>query len=487
MVLRRPPSQPGRGNHRAARAKEVVDIAFANITDHGPQLLRYMAKAAPGYIGIAAHHRRAQELPELEHRYCSYLGYKSYWTPAEDTGRGGTQGGTAFFARKHLASTSLIDASEGAHFLGWQQPRGWTAATIRLEGISVVIICLYLKDGIKCTGVNQKTLIDLGSWISTLSVGWAIFADWNMSPGELAASGWVHRVRGTIEAPAGVTHTCSTGGGSLIDFVVFAEFLRPFFVGVEADLTTPWSPHCTIVGRIRRRPRTVLVRTLQVPRAFDLPAISRKDSRSSNAGDAELNWHKALECAAAQLGGGERLRGEYASSPVAAAGGPVGMALSALVVVWASAAEAFLATSLPGAVHPGVDQRLYKGRCTRHKLSIVPACSTVPASLGAHASFKQYPRLAWWGTVKGRLREYRACLIKIGKGISGAAAHAQRVREVLQHLGTHIPPGLALANDDPQDALQLDDQWRDNLADIGDARGGELDALVQEADRAPRC
>ena len=72
----------------------LLAVHFANITDHGPQFLGFMGTREPELYAIAEHHRPASELEELRHRYRHYLGYRSFWSEAAPTGKGGTHGGT---------------------------------------------------------------------------------------------------------------------------------------------------------------------------------------------------------------------------------------------------------------------------------------------------------------------------------------------------------------------------------------------------------
>eukprot|EP00973_Karenia_brevis_P056173 7811667-Karenia_brevis.AAC.1 len=90
-------------------------------------------------------------------------------------------------------------------------PRGFTAVSV------------HLKDGIKATGCNLEFLEVLGTYIASCGEAWVAGGDWNMSPHELMASGWLTQVSGEIVASSDIT--CTSGHGDVLDYFVVSAGL----------------------------------------------------------------------------------------------------------------------------------------------------------------------------------------------------------------------------------------------------------------------
>ena len=71
---------------------------------------------------------------------------------------------------------------------------------------------------------------------------WADAADWNMTPQELAATGWLDQIKGTILEQPGVDFTCAGSSGRVLDFAVVSKGLAPAFSPAGVDFTTVWRP-----------------------------------------------------------------------------------------------------------------------------------------------------------------------------------------------------------------------------------------------------
>ena len=108
---------------------------------------------------------------------------------------------------------------------------------------------MYLKDGVKGTGVNIEFLHVLGQYLSCLEVPWIAAGDWNMSPGELRATGWLGQVAGDMIAPSGFT--CSAGGGDTLDYFVVSAGLASRCTGAGVWSAAPSSPHSPVWLTIR--------------------------------------------------------------------------------------------------------------------------------------------------------------------------------------------------------------------------------------------
>ena len=64
---------------------------------------------------------------------------------------------------------------------------------------------------------------------------------WNVTPEELIASKWVHKLRGQVLRPLDTAFTCTAGKQRLLDYVVHSEALEG-----KLSLTcvpSPWLSH----------------------------------------------------------------------------------------------------------------------------------------------------------------------------------------------------------------------------------------------------
>ena len=82
--------------------------------------------------------------------------------------------------RLHLCPVELV--SSGYPLPGEGHPRDWTAVAIPLKGTELVVISLYLTDGLGCTGINATKLAQLTSWLKLVRRPWVVFADWSATP-----------------------------------------------------------------------------------------------------------------------------------------------------------------------------------------------------------------------------------------------------------------------------------------------------------------
>ena len=109
---------------------------------------------------------------------------------------------------------------------------------LRLKGVSVLLVELYLITGIGMTAGNLEMLQQLLVLMSRLSMPVVIAADWQCTPVELSETGWLERARVTLSVPE-VDSTCNVGGRVIVVFAV-STCLVPLIVSVSADLEVPW-------------------------------------------------------------------------------------------------------------------------------------------------------------------------------------------------------------------------------------------------------
>jgi len=116
---------------------------------------------------------------------------------------------------------------------------------------------LWCSVGLKHTS-NQDYLQAVAGVLKTLRGPWIFAADFQNTPEELEASGWLKLVGGKIVAPA--VPTC---GKRIIDFFVVSLDLAEAVMGVKTVGDALCKPHRPVRLYLRARPRMMVVRTLK--------------------------------------------------------------------------------------------------------------------------------------------------------------------------------------------------------------------------------
>ena len=141
------------------------------------------------------------------------------WTvsmePCLVTTAGGKSAGTAIATRSYIgmSTSQAVSASQHLH------PRGHFAmrrvAAMGKGGIHCG--SMYCFSEVGKGGIKAKSNLDLldsaAFTIQSLVGPWLVGGDWNCTPEELAATGWLEKVGGVVHAPG--TPTCN---GSVYDF-----------------------------------------------------------------------------------------------------------------------------------------------------------------------------------------------------------------------------------------------------------------------------
>ncbi len=123
---------------------------------------------------------------------------------------------------------------------------------------------IYMHDSI---GVMAKSNLDLlqeaAAELLLVRGGWIVGGDWNCTPDELEASGWLDLVGGAIHAPT--TATCND---SVYDFFVVKRCFQHAVFSVRAVGDALCKPHSPVRLLLRSAPRCIMVRGLRRPKGF---------------------------------------------------------------------------------------------------------------------------------------------------------------------------------------------------------------------------
>ena len=129
----------------------------------------------------------------------------------------------------------------------WSLPRWGLLVKIWLESSSrwlmplFSLIGCYLRPGSVSCLANKERLRALAALLLSLQGGWLVFGDWNCTPSELEATGWLDLVGGECFVPQGISFSCRVGARRLIDFCVILRRTRSLFrLGLSIS---PWKAH----------------------------------------------------------------------------------------------------------------------------------------------------------------------------------------------------------------------------------------------------
>ena len=121
-------------------------------------------------------------------------------------------------------------------------------------GLHVASAYLYSWLGVKHK-LNLDLLQAIAGVLSTLKGPWVLAADFQCTPAQLEATGWLKLVKGKVVAPR-----VSTCMGRVIDYFVVAEDLGGATVEAVAIDDALCKPHRPVRLYIKAKPRAMVVR-----------------------------------------------------------------------------------------------------------------------------------------------------------------------------------------------------------------------------------
>ena len=186
--------------------------------------------------------------------------YPAHATPTANAGEG-TSGGTliAPALSLQLAPISLDDNKDSL-----LKGDDWSAIVIRTQGVSYLFVAAYLIHTIGVTGENLRRLRSIATCAMQLQLPFIIAADWNMTPAQLCASGYVSSLGADVRVVEGLDYTCNTGRN--LDYIIVSKEFSSAVRSVKPSQNTPWRTHRGLEIEVSKRPREIHVRKLCVPK-----------------------------------------------------------------------------------------------------------------------------------------------------------------------------------------------------------------------------
>ena len=217
-------------------------ILSANISTLGPQAEGFLRSPEMGRIqtvALAEHHVGANSINKLD-KLWRQTGFRGTATTAKKSVNSinGTSGGTCMATRSHVAmaagSREKSDVSGRSGF-------GWSGQLVRLKGSTVLLVIVYLTNGLAESGENLENMWELANLIKDRELPFICMGDWNMTPDEMQKTDLLSSIGAVIKTPVGVEYTC-TSGNRLLDCALVDRRLASV-VQVEPYWAVPWKSH----------------------------------------------------------------------------------------------------------------------------------------------------------------------------------------------------------------------------------------------------
>ena len=166
---------------RENRVPDTRKILFQNVTSFGHKARTCLLSDQMDYdiMGVAEHHLDLASAAEEAGRL-RVEGYRSIWTPANFTGRGGTSGGTMAMIKPHWKFSRYL---EGYGDLAEPLKRSdWTPIFWHLKDLTLAVVFAYFSTGDDAQAANQVKMAQVLEFTHSIRTPFVTAADFNMEP-----------------------------------------------------------------------------------------------------------------------------------------------------------------------------------------------------------------------------------------------------------------------------------------------------------------
>ena len=241
--------------------------------------------------------------------------YKAVAAPARPSKVSKDAGGIAMGVQKHCWARSLREMASDAsqqQGLRMQQPtkvpgcidfHDFVAMKVVIKSTTLLIIGVYLDNGIGVTGTNRHKLAHIGTLAASTPCPWLAVGDWNCTPRELEDAGWLEQVKGTVLTPANTSYTCTAGQKRMLDYVVASESALHIVESVKADfdpVLNSGRSHFGIEVTVRGGAKEAEVRELNIPRKFTQAPLPKKKPQEQSKRARKAKSSRPIEAGAAE-------------------------------------------------------------------------------------------------------------------------------------------------------------------------------------------
>ena len=244
-------------NPKRRRGENQLYIQMANVTMMGKDVVKWLQSQPTVPIMLVETHMQGEALIQRE-RMLARQGWKTISVEANQTERGGTNGG---FMIVHPISCHMHKVK---HYT--IEGCGWMAVQWQFDNWAIILILVYFKTG---EGIQGQTNAQLWARLTTftqhLQLPYIVIGDFNVEPGEVAATTIVEHMGGSLLATGQET----TLQGSELDWSIVSKNLKPA-CRLQVQWEVPFKPHGMLVMSIEQE-----VKELQVAQLIKYPPIPR--------------------------------------------------------------------------------------------------------------------------------------------------------------------------------------------------------------------
>ena len=238
---------------------KALEVIFLNCSVWGPMVeafLKTPACQSAGVVGIGEHHAAAPAALTKIKKYAGRIQRRCFLSaaalPKGKRAPDERAGGTALIPKFPVRLGGVrTDRGEEPFAAG----ADWTAIVVKLKGVDLMMIQLYLTDSVGPKGVNLRKLGQIQKLIcDNRRLPFIIFGDFNMTPAELQSSGFLRAVGAEVLLPD-VEASCWTG--RLLDFALVRSDFRRAVSQPQRLEEAPFKAHCVFKFEVARAPRAL--------------------------------------------------------------------------------------------------------------------------------------------------------------------------------------------------------------------------------------
>ena len=199
------------GHPKKIKAESKLNVFFANVTSCSKEAMTYIVNNTNYHVnGIAETHKRGDDLQKIIEQ-CKTTGWKTIAAPAEQSDRSpsGTFGGMLSLTSRGCKCAMPLEMDPTSHCV---DSPNMIHHIIRLHGMSLVVIFVYLKDNVGIKGDNVAILNRIAAIKNSSGMQTLVMGDFNVSPTTLIESGYPELMDMTVIHEPFADGTCRHSG-----------------------------------------------------------------------------------------------------------------------------------------------------------------------------------------------------------------------------------------------------------------------------------
>ena len=146
----------------------------------------------------------------------------------------------------------------------------------------------YLYDGEGMSDRNSNIMYQIMLLKQALRLPLLCVGDFDLTPDEMKASGWLSKLGVVARAPTDTTTTTTLSADRIIDYVLVSSDTAHLVQSVKVHLAGPWRPHFGIEVTLNARPNSISGPKLIAPKPLPVDDAAVAFNKLSDY----QKWHK---------------------------------------------------------------------------------------------------------------------------------------------------------------------------------------------------